>query len=40
MYFEVTGDKFRFYREYWNAVPVVDAFGGELFKKTFNTDEK
>ena len=41
MYFEVTDDKFSFYREYWNAVPVMNAFGGgESFKETFNTNEK
>ena len=41
MYFEVTDGKFSFYREYWNAVPVMEAFGGgESFKETFNTNEK
>ena len=41
MYFEVADGKFGFYREYWNAVPVMEAFGGgESFQETFNTKEK
>ena len=41
MYFEITEGKFNFYREYWNAVPVMNAFGGgESFQETFNTKEK
>lgn len=41
MYFEVTDGKFSFYREYWNAVPVMEAFGGgESFQETFNTKGK
>ena len=41
MYFETRDRKFSFYREYWNAVPVMDAFGGgDSFKETFNTEEK
>jgi uncharacterized protein len=41
MYFKVTDDKFSFYREYWNAVPVMNAFGGgDSFKETFNTEKK
>ena len=41
MYFEMTDGKFSFYREYWNAVPVMNAFGGgESFQETFNTNEK
>ncbi len=41
MYFEMTDGKFTFYREYWNAVPVMDAFGGgDSFQETFTTKEK
>lgn len=41
MYFQITDGKFSFYREYWNAVPVMNAFGGnDSFKETFNTNEK
>lgn len=40
MYFEMTDGKFSFYREYWNAVPVMEAFGGDSFKETFNTEDK
>lgn len=40
MYFKITDDKFSFYREYWNAVPVMNAFGAESFQETFNTREK